>query len=61
MVSGNCSGQAIAQASERTSVPLKLTVSLKDLPPGEYNCQITVLDPDSQKAAFWNSNVAIVQ
>ena len=31
------------------------------LPPGEYNCQVTVLDPTGQKAAFWSAPVMLVQ
>jgi len=42
------------------SVPLKLTVPLGALAVGEYLCQITVLDPTTQKAAFWQTPVKIV-
>ena len=34
-------------------MPLKLSFALDKLKPGEYNCQVTVLDPIGQKAAFW--------
>lgn len=37
------------------TVPLKFSLSLAELPPGEYNCQVTVLDPASEKAAFWQA------
>ena len=30
------------------------------LPPGEYTCQVTVLDPTSQKAAFWQAPVMLI-
>ena len=30
------------------------------LPAGEYNCQVTVLDPTGQKAAFWQAPVMLV-
>ncbi len=43
------------------TVPLKLSISLAKLPPGRYNCQVTVLDPKSQKAAFWQAPMALVQ
>ncbi len=43
------------------TVPLKLSISLAKLPPGRYNCQVTVLDPTSQKAAFWQAQMALVQ
>jgi VWFA-related protein len=42
------------------AVPLKLAVPLGELAPGEYTCQITVLEPTGQKAAFWQAPVKIV-
>jgi hypothetical protein len=42
------------------TVPLKLSVSLGKLPPGKYTCQVTVLDPKSQKAAFWQAPVMLL-
>ena len=42
------------------TVPLKLSVSLSKLPPGKYACQVTVLDPKSQKAAFWQAPVMLL-
>jgi hypothetical protein len=42
------------------AVPLRFEVSLAKFPPGEYNCQVTVLDPTSQKAAFWSAPVMLV-
>lgn len=42
------------------TVPLKFNLSLTKLPPGEYNCQVTVLDPTGQKAAFWQAPVMLV-
>ena len=35
-------------------------VSLDKLPPGEYNCQVTVLDTTRQKAAFWQAPVMLI-
>jgi hypothetical protein len=35
-------------------------LSLAKLPPGEYDCQVTVLNPASQKAAFWQAPVMLV-
>ena len=43
------------------AVPFKFSVSLAKLPPGEYNCQVTVLDPTGSKAAFWQAPVMLVQ
>jgi VWFA-related protein len=42
------------------AVPLKLTIPLEGLAAGEYVCQITVLDPTTQKVAFWQAPVRIV-
>ena len=32
----------------------------RGLPPGRYDCQVTVLEPTGQKAAFWRAPVVIV-
>ena len=42
------------------TVPLKFTLSLSQLLPGEYNCQVTVLDPTGNKAAFWQAPVMLI-
>lgn len=42
------------------AVPLRFSAPLSALEPGEYNCQVTVLDPAGQKAAFWSAPVRIV-
>src|SRR6185436_13652300 len=42
------------------AVPLKLTIPLGGIANGEYLCQITVLDPNGEKAAFWQAPVKIV-
>jgi VWFA-related protein len=43
------------------TVPLKFDLALSQLTPGRYNCQVTVLDPTGQKAAFWQAPVLLVQ
>jgi hypothetical protein len=43
------------------TMPLRFDLSLDQLPAGEYNCQVTVLDPMEQKAAFWQAPILIVQ
>ncbi len=43
------------------TMSLQFTIALNDLPKGTYDCQVTVLDPTSQKAAFWQAPVVIVQ
>jgi len=42
------------------ALPLKFSLSLAKLPAGEYNCQVTVLDPTGQKVAFWQAPVMLV-
>jgi hypothetical protein len=42
------------------AVPLKFSLSLAKLPAGEYNCQVTVMDPTNQKVAFWQAPVMLV-
>jgi VWFA-related protein len=42
------------------ALPLKFDLSLSKLFPGEYTCQVTVLDPMSQKAAFWQAPVMLI-
>jgi hypothetical protein len=42
------------------TIPLKFSLALSKLPPGEYNCQVTILDPASQKAAFWQAPVMLI-
>jgi hypothetical protein len=41
-------------------LPVKLAFPLGQLKPGEYNCQVTVLDPISQKAAFWQRPIQVI-
>ena len=43
------------------TMPLKFDLSLAKLPVGEYLCQVTVLDPNGQKAAFWQAPVMLIQ
>lgn len=43
------------------TMPLKFSFSLEKLPPGEYTCQVTVIDPAGEKAAFWQAPIMVVQ
>jgi hypothetical protein len=42
------------------TMPFSFSIALNQLPPGEYECQISVLDPTGKKAAFWQAPVKIV-
>jgi VWFA-related protein len=43
------------------TMPLRFDVALDQLAPGAYNCQVTVLDPTGQKAAFWQAPVIVAE
>ena len=40
---------------------LQFDIPLDKLQPGEYNCQVTVLDPTNRKAAFWQAPVMLIK
>ncbi|HWB86459.1 MAG TPA: VWA domain-containing protein [Bryobacteraceae bacterium] len=42
------------------TMPVRFAFSLNQLPAGRYDCQVTVLDPTGQKAAFWQAPVMLV-
>ena len=43
------------------TMPLKFSFSMQKLPPGEYLCQVTVIDAMGEKAAFWQAPVMLAQ
>ena len=43
------------------SVPVSFAIPLDKLSPGEYSCQITVLDPTNKKAAFWQAPIMLIE
>ena len=50
-----------AQANTRLGlVPLSFTVPLDQLPVGEYNCQVSVVDPAGQRGKFWQAPIVVV-
>jgi len=42
------------------AVPVRLTVPLQELSIGRYDCQVTLLDPTSQKVAFARTQIVVV-
>ena len=42
------------------TMPFSFSIPLRQLPPGEYECQISVLDPTGKKASFWQAQVMVV-
>ena len=41
--------------------PLNFSVDLSQLKPGQYDCQVTVLDPTGGKATFWQAPITLIQ
>lgn len=50
-----------AEDNKLKTAPLSFHIPLDRLSPGNYNCQITILDPASGRAAFWQAPVVIVE
>jgi hypothetical protein len=42
------------------TMPFSFSVDLDRLAAGNYDCQITILDPTTQKATFWRAPILIV-
>ena len=42
------------------TMPLSFNLGVDSLPRGRYDCQVTVLDPSAQKAAFWRAPILLV-
>jgi hypothetical protein len=41
-------------------LPIRMNVRLGSLKPGDYDCQVTVVDPATQKSAIWQKPVTVV-
>jgi len=48
-------------ASRLGTIPISFDVALAALHPGEYDCQVTLIDPTAQKAAYWRAPIALVR
>ena len=42
------------------AVPVWLSVPLKNLAPGKYDVQVTVVKPGTDKVAFWRAPIVIL-
>jgi hypothetical protein len=42
------------------ALPIRFSVPLSKLQPGRYTCQVSVLDPQGQKFAFWRAPIVMV-
>lgn len=48
-----------AGAGTVSPAPMAFQVDLGTMSPGEYQCQVTVLDPTKQKATFWEAPIRL--
>ena len=42
------------------TAPMQFAFALDKLEPGEYTCQVTVLDPKSRRSAYWQAPVMLI-
>jgi len=54
-------GIAPSTASRLGTMPLSFSLGVNGLSPGEYDCQVTILDPATQKASFWRAPIVLAQ
>jgi len=43
------------------AVPIRLSLSPNQLQLGQYDCQVTVLDPSSDRTAFWRASITVIR
>ncbi len=48
-------------ARKLKTVEFKFSLPLSKFDAGEYTCQVTVLDPSGQKAAFWRAPIVVIE
>jgi hypothetical protein len=53
---------AVVEPTQNRSkaVPLRFDLPLDKIAPGHYDCQVTILDPTGQKAAFWQAPIVVI-
>lgn len=54
-------GEPVRAAVTSTVTRFDITVPLTGLAPGDYDCQVTVLDLGQQKAAFWRAPIVVAR
>lgn len=42
------------------TMPIRFSIGLSPLSPGDYDCQITVLNPTGQKSVYWQAPITLV-
>ena len=51
---------ASGMSNNLKTMPLRFNIGLGALPPGEYDCQVSVLNPSEGKTAFWSAPITVV-
>jgi hypothetical protein len=51
---------ASGMSNSLKTMPLRFSIGLNALSPGDYDCQVTVLNPTGQKSAFWQAPITLV-
>jgi len=52
--------EVVSASTDRLrTTPIRFDIALAGLPPGKYDCQVTVLDPNASKAAFWQAPIVL--
>ena len=51
---------ATGMSNPLKTMPLRFSIGLNPLPPGDYDCQVTVLDPTGAKSSFWQAPITLV-
>ena len=52
---------AMLTASRLGTVPVSMRIPLAKLSPGEYQCEVTVIDPGGDRATFWQESIMLVR
>ena len=47
-------------ASRLGTMLLSFSLGIDRLPPGQYECQVTIIDPSTQKSTFWRAPILLV-
>lgn len=53
-------GISEGQANKLRTAPMQFALSLQKLEPGEYLCQVTVVDPTGKRSAWWQAPILII-
>jgi VWFA-related protein len=51
---------AHAMSDKLNTMPIRFSIPLDKLQPGRYTCQVTVVDPSGERAAFWQAPVMVI-